>query len=146
MARHAKHFIKQPNVPLGKEIMSLSRLNLARFIRFISGHNRLNEHRSRVDKNLVSTCRFCAGPPETVIHFITNCPELVAERQTALIHDFQATGHWTVSELLEFSRLPRLNDFFSLFNVSSSSPTDTDSSDNSSLDDYSSSASMDTTL
>ena len=58
-ARMGKLFYNGPDSIKAGYVMKLSRLQLARFIRIISGHNSLFYFRSKVDPDIKPTCRFC---------------------------------------------------------------------------------------
>ena len=61
--------------------MQLTRFQLGRYIRIITGHNNLLYHRSNINPDINPMCRFCNETQETFIHFISDCPALWQEQQ-----------------------------------------------------------------
>ena len=103
-ARQTKFFYPECNKQLGKLAMELTRLQLGRFIRIITGHNNLLYHRSNIDPDIDPMCRFCREKQETFIHFFTDCPALWRDRQEA---DYAMPGGQVIFCLLYTSPSPR---------------------------------------
>ena len=109
--RQSKQFFPLPNRQKAKFCYNLSRQELGRLIRIVTGHNNLFYHRSNVDKSLSTSplCRFCGEERETFHHFATNCPCFRLSR----LHYFQSDtcfrdGSWSVRQLLDFSNIPSI--------------------------------------
>ena len=58
-ARMAKIFYRKPDSNLAQKVLSLSRCELGRFLRLVSGHNGLFYFKSVIDGEISATCRFC---------------------------------------------------------------------------------------
>ena len=87
--------------------MKLSRAQLARFVRIISGHNSLFYFRSKIDEE----CRFCREDNETFEHFANTCPRFIQFRRDTLYNQLITNDHmWSVQMLIVFSYLPGIND------------------------------------
>ena len=82
-ARQTKFFYPESDKQMGKLAMELTRPQLGRFIRIITGHNNLLYHRSNIDPDIDPMCRFCGEVQETFIHFFTDCPALWHARNDA---------------------------------------------------------------
>ena len=90
--------------------MKLSRLQLARFIRIISGHNSLFYFRSKVDPEIKPTCRFCLEEDETFHHLVTDCPRYERKRVEYFYDNIITNDHkWSIKSLIDFSFLPGID-------------------------------------
>ena len=104
-ARQTKFFYPGQSKEKGVMTMKMNRLELARYIRIITGHNNLFYHRSNIDPdNNNSICRFCLDADETFIHFFTDCPALWSERRdTILRYIGDPREDWTPQQLVALS-------------------------------------------
>ena len=110
-APQSRYFYSGQDKTKAKEICRLSRFNLGRLIRLVSGHNGFNAHRHNVDNDIDDTCRLCRLGSESFLHFITVCPSLSLDRVRIFQKSFLAPTTWDVDEILEFSRLPQISFF-----------------------------------
>ena len=111
-ARQSKQFYSKPDSTKAKYVYKLSRKNLGRFIRIVTGHNNLNYHRSNVDHDVLYTCRFCKNSliKESFFHYATDCPSFHRSRQEIfgeMILDDSMT--WSVQKLLDFANIPSID-------------------------------------
>ena len=130
-AQHAKHFIIKSDPLFAKDVCKLSRHNLGLLIRLVSGHNSLNAHRAKVDKQIDVSCRLCGVAEETFWHLI-NCRELTQERNSILVSSFQGTPEWNMFEIMEFARCDKVRGLFrpgTVQQVTQGSDTSSDSDD-----------------
>ena len=92
-ARQTKFFYPESDKQLGKQTMALTRPQLGRFIRIVTGHNNLLYHTSNINPDLDPMCRFCREKQETFIHFFT-CHLLprsqFAEKQRLALKSFRS--------------------------------------------------------
>ena len=90
--------------------MKLSRLQLARFIRIISGHNSLCYFRSKVDGDISPLCRFCLEDNETFDHFVRYCPRFYTLRTQYFLDEIITNNHeWSIRDLNDFSYTPGID-------------------------------------
>ena len=109
--RQSKQFYKLPNRSKAKYSYNLSRQELGRLIRLVTGHNNLFYHRSNVDKTrgTSSLCRFCNEERETFYHFATNCPCFRLSRFHYFQNDTCFNGDkWSIRRILDFSNIPSI--------------------------------------
>ena len=106
----SKIFYRKPDSQLAKTVLNLSRYELGRFLRLVSGHNGLFYFKSVVDGEINATCRFCKLYTETFYHLATDCPRFLQTR-TDIFHDVLPLTHteWSVRGLLSFSYIPAIN-------------------------------------
>ena len=84
--------------------MCLSRLQLGRLVRIVSGHNALKYYNHVLDETLSPTCRLCGMADETFHHLATDCPGTLRDRQEVFgDKDILHNMDWKVDELLDFS-------------------------------------------
>ena len=109
-ARMAKIFYQKPDSNLAKIVLKLSRYELSRFLRLVSGHNGLFYFKSVIDGAISATCRFCKNETETFYHLATECPSFIQSR-TDIFLDVLPLSHteWSVRGLLSFSYIPAIN-------------------------------------
>ena len=74
----------------------------------ITGHNALNYHRNKIDREIDYECRFCQEDDETTWHILTECPVFLRSRRDIFLGKQITDGQWTVPELVEFSELKDL--------------------------------------
>ena len=127
-ARMTKYFFPRQNKEKAKTACKLSRLQLGRYVRIITGHNNLRYYQSQLDITLSPQCRFCNSDFETFHHFIFECPSLHFSRQQIFLDNLPDTEeNWKVKEVLEFSYLPHINRLLDPNNVHNIHLEDTDS-------------------
>ena len=103
----AKLFYKKPDSNQAKYVLKLSRLELSRFLRLISGHNGLFYLKSKLDSEINAVCRFCLNADETFYHFITDCPAFYQSRKEIFLDStIDVDEKWSVRNMLIFSYLP----------------------------------------
>ena len=106
-ARMAKQFYSGPDSTQAKYILKLSRLELSRILRLISGHNGLFYFKNKIDKEINAVCRFCLENDETFYHLITDCPVFFKSRREIFLEcPFNDDNKWSVRNMLLFSYLP----------------------------------------
>ena len=135
-ARQTKQFVVEPIKTKADKACRLSRLQLGRLIRIITGHNVLKYHFSLMNPLESPFCRFCGTDRETFFHFITECPPL---RQLRINHfldrDIFSDYSWKVNEILDFSYEKCITTLIDPNNVHNITLVDTSSSDSSSDND-----------
>ena len=135
--RQTKFFCVGLEPSRAKEVRQLSRFALGRLIRLVTGHNGFNVHRHNVDNEVPDTCRLCRDGVESFLHFISDCPALVRERDEIFSRSFQRRGDWCVDEVLAFSRIPRISGYMDqhgFYSDERGQPTPGESSESSSSD------------
>ena len=129
-ARMTKYFFPKPDCQKSKQIYNLSRLQLGRFVRIITGHNQLQYFQSKANCQLSPLCRFCNEDMETFHHFVFECPSLFHSRRGVFVDNLPDKDmNWSVSKLLEFSYLPHINRLLDPNSVHDIQLVDTDSED-----------------
>ena len=109
-ANHSRGFYDAPCPNKAKHVYKLSRLELGRFVRIISGHNNLNFFQTKIGLWGDPLCRFCGEGLETITHLLTSCPCFYAERRDILDNLIpSADRRWSVRSLLNFSYIPGIN-------------------------------------
>ena len=109
--RQSKIFYTKQDPVRAKEACKLTRKKLSRLIRIVTGHNGLLYHRHNIENAVDPTCRFCENAIESFHHFILECIAFDAERQEFFQgRIISGNMDWTITELLEFSFIPRIND------------------------------------
>ena len=89
----------------------LSRFELGQFIRAVTGHSNVRYHRSNVNPEEESLCRYCREVVETFIHFATDCPALIYERGLFFGGIEIGIGmEWTVHQVMGFIGSPRVQE------------------------------------
>ena len=110
-ARMGKCFYSKPDAAKAKYVIKLSRSNLSRFVRIISGHNSLFYFRHLVDNEVNAICRFCLETDETLFHLVSDCPKFWNTRRNIFCDRVVSNDMtWWVNELLEFSNSPGINE------------------------------------
>ena len=100
-----------PDKNKSKMIMKLPRLQLARFVRIISGHNSLFYFRHKIDSSISPLCRFCLQENETFDHLVKECPHFYTYRCDYFTDMLITNDHkWSARDLIDFSYLPGIND------------------------------------
>jgi ribonuclease HI len=86
-AAQTKLFFPKVNTVLSKEVLSLSREDLSRFVRYATGHNFLKRHNTVIQLNTNifplsedCCCRLCGLDYETGHHVVFECPTLIYHR------------------------------------------------------------------
>ena len=112
-ARMTKYFFPRNDKEKAKAACKLTRLQLGRFVRAITGHNNLRYYQSKIDITLSPICRFCQDDMETFHHFVFECPSLHFSRQEVFLDQLPDMDmNWSVSNILKFSYLPHINRLF----------------------------------
>ena len=75
-----KQLCMTPSTNMTKKLMEMSRHDVGRLVRLVSGHNTLNYHMSLMTPGSSDRCRFCRESRETFYHFIKECPRLREHR------------------------------------------------------------------
>ena len=129
-ARMTKYFFPRTDKLKSKQAMKLSRLQLGRFIRIITGHNQLRYYQSKITPTLSPLCRFCSEKVETFHHFVFECPSLFFSRRQIFLDTPPDTDmHWVVQEVLDFSYLQHINVLLDPNSVHTIVLTDSESSE-----------------
>ena len=127
-ARMTKYFFPRNDMLKARHAMSLSRLQLGRFIRIITGHNKLRYFLSKMDHTVSPFCRFCSEEMETFHHFVFECPSLFFSRRDVFLDALPDMDmNWSVEKLLAFSYLPHINTLLDPHSVHSITLVQTDS-------------------
>ena len=109
-ARMGKLFYSKPDSVKAKHVMKLSRMQLARFIRIISGHNSLFYFKSKIDSSIKPECRFCREEDETFYHLVNECPSFNEScREFFLDKNITNNHEWSAKDLIDFSFIPSIN-------------------------------------
>ena len=109
-ARMTKYFFPRNDKDRARKIYHLSRLQLGRMIRILTGHNNLRYYQSKLDHQISPFCRFCTQEPETFHHFVFECPSLFhSRREIFLDHLPDLDMNWSVQQVLDFSYLNHIN-------------------------------------
>ena len=111
-----------------KEVCNLTRLQLGRFIRIITGHNALRYYNHVLDPMLSPVCRLCMTADETFHHLATECPGTrQLRRQFFGDEDILHNMDWDVHAVLEFSYADEINVLLDPNDVHDIRLTDTES-------------------
>ena len=90
--RQSKMFMPQPFPKETNKILLLSRKDLGRLARFLTGHNFLRRHQAIVNKlpSEDAQCRFCNsdGVVEDSFHIIKRCPQFSELRKEVMGREF----------------------------------------------------------
>ena len=107
VAHHSRGFYTRVDHTKAKYVYKLSRTELGRFVRIITGHNNLNFFQTKIGLWADPLCRFCGEGDETVTHLLTACPSLALSSRNILRNGtLYSDMRWSVRELLEFSYIP----------------------------------------
>ena len=87
-ARQTKIWFPSLNRNFSRSLIHLDRADLGLTVEMLTGHNRLNQHESIVDKDLSPTCRLCEEEEESSYHIIGECPRLLHKRWEAFGEPF----------------------------------------------------------
>jgi ribonuclease HI len=81
-ARQTKIICPTINLSKGKQAANLDRKDAGLYIRWVTGHNFLNYHKSLINKGETNpTCRLCGEEVESSSHLLFQCPTLIPQRQ-----------------------------------------------------------------
>ena len=139
--RQTKQFFPTLDKKKSSQLLTLSKTQLGRLTRLISGHNNLNYHMSLCNPGHTSLCRLCKTERETFFHFITDCPVLLNTRQTYLSYwETNEVTDWNMDRILSFSYVPVVNDAIEFYSNTdedmwSEVPTDASGTDNTESED-----------
>ena len=127
-ARMSKYWYGNQDKFRAKEVCNLSRLQLGRFVRIITGHNALRYFNHVLDNSLSPACRLCSNADETFHHLATECTGTRhLRRQFFGDRDILQNMEWDVHEVLEFSYADEINTLLDPNNVHDIRLVDTDS-------------------
>ena len=111
LAKHTKTFYKKPDANKAKYVYKLSRLELGRVVRLVTGHNNLNFFQAKLGYSDTGTCRFCNDGEETITHLMGPCVRFIQTRADIFRGIVPGDDmRWSVRELLRFSYTPCIND------------------------------------
>ena len=79
-ARQTRLFLPGIDKAKSRDIRKLSRENLSRVTRAITGHDFRRRHESLVTGNNLGLCRFCEQSEESSEHIVNHCPRLAWKR------------------------------------------------------------------
>ena len=106
-----KLFYTKPDSNQAKYVLKLSRIELSRFIKIITGHNGLFYLKNKIDPVINSICRFCLEHDETFFHLVTECPRHLSSRREIFLDEPPETNKkWSVRALLIFSQAPGIRE------------------------------------
>ena len=106
-----KYFYPSQDKEKRKEAIALSRLNLGRLLRIVTGHNNLAYHKSNINPDIDPMCCFCSEVQETFIHLFADCPAWWRERRELEGGEFGgAPTYVSPQQILDFSYIPRINE------------------------------------
>ena len=107
----SKQFLPGPDSNKSKYLLKLSRAELGRILRLISGHNGLFYFKHKIDPEISPSCRFCREDDETFYHLATNCPSFHLTQREVFKDKYPImSGDWNVRDVLRFSYIPAVND------------------------------------
>ena len=110
-ARMSKQFIPGPDSNKAKYLLKLSRAELGRILRLLSGHNGLFYFKHKVDNEICPTCRFCGEEDETFYHLATKCPCFSTTQRDIFLDKYPIINtDWNVRDVLRFSYVPAIDD------------------------------------
>ena len=103
-ARQTKIWFPIPNAKKSHQLLQMNRVNLSKFVQFITGHNKLERHRN-LQKGISDpeSCRLCMEDEETSWHIIADCPALLRTRQKIFHKNLlQEPIRWKVHQINNF--------------------------------------------
>jgi ribonuclease HI len=110
-ARQTKQFFPTRSQRKSKDLYTLSRLQLGKMVRLLTGHNVLNYHMSLMAPGHNPGCRYCDNSRETFFHFITECPAFSNHRATTLATrdpTEEEIAGMDISKIMEFAEEYRI--------------------------------------
>ena len=103
-ANHARTFYGGPDPVKARYVFKLSRSELGRLVRIVTGHNNLNFFQNKIGLWHDPFCRFCARGPETITHLLHDCPRFSLTARNVFSRGLpSSTASWSVREFLLFS-------------------------------------------
>ena len=109
--RQTKQFLPGLQPSFAKKLLKLTRHEVGRLVRLVTGHNNLNYHMSLMNPGANNMCRFCNTDRETFYHFVSSCPSLLSHRvNTFLQYEGPNPEEWDPGDLLAFSRFDVIRD------------------------------------
>ena len=111
-ARQTKQFFPELRSAVSKEVIKMTRREIGRFVRLVSGHNIFNYHMSLKSEEHEQRCRFCGHIRETFFHFITECPRFLSLRADIFLNygGPNLIGEdWRAEDILTFSKENRID-------------------------------------
>jgi len=103
--RQTKLWFPGPNLGLSRKIINLSREDIGKVIRWLTGHNFLRRHSQIVDplRYQVAACRLCGDAPESASHVLADCMALDYHRLEILKTTHLTQPYvWDLHKLLRF--------------------------------------------
>ena len=78
--RQTKILLPEVDLRKSKVIMGMSRENVSRIVRAVTGHDFRRKHEGLVKASQNTLCRFCEEKAESSSHIILDCPRLASKR------------------------------------------------------------------
>ena len=108
-SRQTRIFFPEINLSKSRELTKLSKDNLGKVIRAITGHDFRKRHTSILEKTNDNICRFCQTDTETPSHIILHCPTLTHQRAQAFkSYTADIRQIWAAKELAAFLSAPTI--------------------------------------
>ena len=111
--KHTRIFFPRMEPKYSKQILKLSRHDLKLLVEIITGHNNLKTFSTKIQPLTNTLCSLCNSMPETVIHLMTECPQLSNERLDLKLARFNPSLStdealaWSLPLTQEFCKLPQ---------------------------------------
>jgi ribonuclease HI len=103
--RQTKIFLPELNITKSKKLIRYPRETFSLMTRFITGHNFLKSHESKMNNQIDPKCRCCQEKYETSSHIILNCPQFARSRYSIFGHlTLNPNPEWTPESLQKFLR------------------------------------------
>ena len=92
--RQTRQMVPEPNDILTQFLFNQTRNNTNLLTQFITGHNYLRYHKSKINPNTDPNCRLCGADVEDSWHLLTKCDALFrTSYETFLSDDIQKLPH-----------------------------------------------------
>ena len=110
--RQTKIFFPKVDLKKSSEITKMSRENISRVIRAITGHDFRRKHEALVTGSTDTQCRFCEDAVESSAHIINDCPRLAGKRLHYLNRPLgrSVTPDWEPQQLAAFLSDPIISE------------------------------------
>ena len=111
-ARQTRLFFPDIDLKKSRELRKLTRENLSKAIRAITGHDFRRRHESLVSGVNLGNCRFCDQQEESSFHVVNQCPRLAWKRMEIFKTQLGATSNpgWQVRQLVAFLSYPSISE------------------------------------